>query len=190
MSECIVVFTCKTVDDTLKVGGCGWWKVDVSRVRKTEMVLFTRNAFDPRQPSQAEMHKRPFLIGRIADVRQDTDGRSLLQLSEFADVTGDFRWPGYRNPVAYMQSEDVLAQVEIGDWHVMPSVSFEQAQRVRRAWDEAMRKDCVDDVSMGISTDVSANSASFAEIIAIHRNSLAAQLGLSAEQIRISIDAI
>ena len=190
MSECSVVFTCKTIDDTLKVGGCGWWKVDVSRVRKTEMVLFTRNAFDPRQPSQAEMHKRPFLIGRIADVRQDTDGRSLLQLSEFADVTGDFRWPGYRNPVAYMQSEDVLAQVEIGDWHVMPSVSFEQAQRVRRAWDEAMRKDCVDDVSMGISTDVSANSASFAEIIAIHRNSLAAQLGLSAEQIRISIDAI
>lgn len=181
MSEIVVIFTCKTRKDIMEVGGAGWWKIDPTRVTTAGRVLLVHNANDPRQRGDQDRHGQAFLSGTVRHVRQDEDGRWLIQFEEYAEVEGSFRWPGYRNPVAYMDADEVLGSVEAGEWQRMPEVGFPDAQAARRAWDAARggRK----------APSAASGSRSFGAVIEEHRQHLAEELGVDPQKVRIVIEA-
>jgi hypothetical protein len=187
MAEIVVIFTCKTPSDVRKVGGSGWWKVDPVRVKAAGRVLLVHNAHDPRQRGNPERHGQPFLHATVRDVRQDEDGRWLIQFGEQAEVGGAFRWPGYRNPVAYMDEHNVLGALEIAAWEETPEVAFVEAQEARRAWDKAHGKR--PDGSPRPTRLKPGSPHSLSAVIEAHRSQLAQELGIEPGKVRIVIEA-
>lgn len=187
MSEIVSIFTCKTPEDIMEVGGSGWWKVDPDRVLSAGRVLLAHNANDPRQRGDQTRHGEAFLTGEVREVLRDEDGRCLISFERYAFVDGTFRWPGYRNPVAYMQEHEVLDQVSIGEWRPMEKVSFEAAQASRRAWDAKHgRRSAAGQLERIHPRPVS--SLSFGEIISAHRDRLAEELGIEPARVRIVVE--
>ena len=186
MAEIVVIFTCKTLDDIREVGGSGWWKVDPARVQAAGRVLLVHNAHDPRQRGNPERHGQPFLHATVRDVRQDEDGRWLIRFGEQAEAGGAFRWPGYRNPVAYIDEDEVLGALEIGAWEETPEVAFAEAQAARQAWDEAHARA---DSSSRRAGPKSGPPRSFGAAIEAHRSQLAQELGVEPGKVRIVIEA-
>jgi hypothetical protein len=189
MTEIVVIFTCKTPEDLMEVGGSGWWKINAARVRAAGRVLLVHNANDPRQPGDPKRHGQAFLYATVRGVRQDDkDGRWLIQFSKCAKTGGAFRWPGYRNPVAYMDEGEVLGALDIGEWQEMPEIAFTQAQAARRAWDQAHGGG--EELSRPEPSGVlSISPRSFGAAIEAHRSQLAEELGIDPTKIRIVLEA-
>ncbi|UWQ20115.1 hypothetical protein [Jannaschia sp. W003] len=188
MSEVVIIFTCKSLKDILAIGGTGWWRVDAARVRHAGRVVVVHNAHDGRKPGDPEKHGHPFLYATVRQVRQDDDGRWLIQFDKYAETGGEFRWPGFRNPVVYMDGDELLPQLEIGDWQEMPEIAFEEAQRTREQWDEEHGHKG----TPGMPKEAGAlpkTGSSFGEVIARHRGRLAEDLGVDPEKVRIVIEA-
>ena len=187
MGEIVVIFTCKTPDDIGEVGGSGWWKVDPARVQAAGRVLLVHNAHDPRQRGNPERHGKPFLHATVRDVLQAEDGRWLIRFGEQAEAGGAFRWPGYRNPVAYMDEDEVLDALD--DWRMGGDARgrFAEAQAARRAWDEAHGKRA--DSNSRRAGPKSGPPRSFGAAIEAHRSQLAGELGVEPGKVRIVIEA-
>lgn len=96
----IVVFTKKSVDHILSVGGSDWWVLNDERAEKYPYIVCCRSGLDltDGDPPQGSA----FLVGRISGVISGKDGkRKRIQISEYATVAIPGAWKGWRNPVRY-----------------------------------------------------------------------------------------
>lgn len=118
---------------------------------------------------------------------QDEDGRWLIRFGEQAEAGGGFRWPGYRNPVAYSDEDEVLGALDVGGWEETPEVDFADAQAARRAWDDVHGKRPMS--SSRRAGPESGPSRSFGAAIEAHRNQLAQELGVEPGKVRIVIES-
>jgi len=200
VTDIVVIFTCKTEEDLVKIGGTGWWKLNRDRARAAGQVLVVHNAYDDRNPGNPKIHGHPLFYATVRDIQQDDDGRCLIQFHKFAKACGKFRWPGFRNPVAYIDANEVLSQLEIEPLQDMPIVPFEEAQAARKQWDEkygggkAAETSSPQDDDMRLSVDrgvidATVASRSFGAVIEWHRVEMAKELGLQPKQVKISIEA-
>ena len=186
MPTAIVIFTSKMLTDVIELGGTGWWKVDPVKARSATHVVLTHNAFDKRRPGDPGRHRDAFLVATLRGVFQDEDGRWLLQFEEYAETDAGLKWPGYRNPVNYADTEESLGQLEIREWQLMPTVSFEEAQSIRRRDDASVER--MRARQTGGIRPRGKKGLSFGEIIELHRESLATDLGVDPASVRISIE--
>jgi len=101
----IAVFTGKSFDHILEVGGSQSWVLDRSNAKHYEYLVCCRSGID--WVEGPEPHGSAFLVGRICDVVPSTEmeGRWLVKISEFAKVNIAKAWKGWRNPVRYTDFE-------------------------------------------------------------------------------------
>ncbi|WP_170509645.1 hypothetical protein [Ruegeria arenilitoris] len=183
MPTAMVIFTSKKPEDVAKLGGTGWWKVDPVKARGATHVVLTHNAFDKRRPGDPEHHGESFMVATIKDVLQDEDGRWLIQFDQYAMTSAGLKWPGYRNPVNYTDTEIVLDQLEIGDWQKLQEVSFKDAQAIRRRDDaSATRMQARQAATSGTGEQT------FGEIIELYRERIAVDLGVEPTAVKITIE--
>lgn len=105
----LVVFTAKTVEQTLEKGGTQSWVLNPGSMSGVRYVVCTRNsdhAHDEECGVRPEPHNSAFMVGivsglRKVDRRNDRD-RYLVEFSGYALVdVRDFRAGLSRNPVTY-----------------------------------------------------------------------------------------
>lgn len=181
MSHTVGILTCKSLEDIIEAGGSGWWKIDPAKVKAAGKVLIMHNAHDKRAPGDPSLHGKPLILATVADVHRDEDGRYLIQFSEFAEVTSEgFSWPGYRNPVTYLNDDEVMRHLQVGEWQEMPSVPFAQAQNVRQAWDAQHQPSAKQSMPA---------QRSFGQILEHHRAQIASELGVDFDAVRITVEA-
>lgn len=125
MSDVIAVLTYKSVVTILDAGGTQSWALDRGRAARCDYVVICRNA-NTRAAEGPEPHGTAFLVGKVKDVvpSTDTQGRWLIQISEYAVVNVPDQWSG-RNPVAYWKDGDYP---DI-DFKALPFVPLRQAPR-------------------------------------------------------------
>lgn len=183
MSSTLIVFTSKQEQEVIEIGGSGWWKLNAAKANEASHVLLVHNAKDKRRLGDNDRHGKAFMLATIRELKQDeADGRWLIQLDEFADVEGSYAWPGFRNPVNYADSDEILGQLTVGDWQKMPEVDFEHSKEIRRTDDASVAR-----LASRIGAPEREAAMSFAEIIALHRNEIAAQLGVEPAQVQITV---
>ena len=106
MRDVISVLTFKSVETILAAGGTQSWALDRNRAARCDYVVICRNA-KTRDPEGPEEHGPAFMVGKVKDVvpSTETEGRWLIQISEYALVDWPDEWEG-RNPVAYWKDDD------------------------------------------------------------------------------------
>jgi len=189
MSTILLIFTSKQRDDIIELGGTGWWKVDPVKARKATHVVLAHNAHDRRRSGDPDRHGQSFMIATIRDVVQDEDGRWLVLFDEFAKTDAGIEWPGYRNPVTYLDSDEFLGQLTIGDWDKMAPVDLKDAKAARRRDDGPVSRTEVRTLTSGSNDQASNGTKTFGQIIDHHRALLASDLGVHLDAVRISIEA-
>jgi hypothetical protein len=129
--EATVVFTAKSVERILAEGGTSSWRLDRNHARKCDYAVCTRNA-NADWVEGPESHHSAFLIGKVKDVVPvpDSDGRYLIQFSEFARVNIPNTWKGDRNPVKYATLEELGIDPSKLKWEAMPEVSDKTEERL------------------------------------------------------------
>lgn len=188
MPSALLIFTSKQHDDIVELGGTGWWKVNPAKARKTSYVVLVHNAHDRWRSGDPDRHGQSFMIATIRDIAQDEDGRWLIQFNEYAETDAGVEWPGYRNPVTYIDSDETLTQLTVGEWKTMRPVPLDTAKDLRRRDDASVSR-------MRARAEVSApknpapvDTMTFGQIIDHHRSLLANHLGIDPKKIRISIE--
>ena len=99
--QAIAVFTGKSVESIKSVGGSESWVLDRNNALHREFLVCCRSGVSWVEGTEEQ--GSAFLVGRISDIvpSNETPGRWLIRLSEFALVTLPDVWKGWRNPVSY-----------------------------------------------------------------------------------------
>lgn len=127
--EVIMVFTAKSLETCLKVGGTQSWVVDRAHARRCKYAVLCRNAFtdwgDGREP-----HGTAFMIGRVSDVVTSTEkeGRWLVKFDEYARLDLPDFWKGMRNPVRYTTLEELSLSLDNVRFEAMPEIVAEEPE--------------------------------------------------------------
>ncbi len=117
----IAVYTYKTADSLVAVGGSGKWKLDVPKARKAKYLVCVRNRNPkpedhgpvPTEMIGTEEHQSAFLVAKITGIEQsDEESRSIVLFDRYALVSIPYVWKGWRYPVRYLDSLDDLGIFE------------------------------------------------------------------------------
>ena len=121
--EVLAVFTSKSVDECLKVGGTQSWKLDRGHAKRCRYAILCRNAYSDFGDGK-EPHGTAFMIGQIADVvpTGENDGRWSVTFDQYARIDLPNVWKGWRNPVRYTTFEELGVSLEGIQFQPMPSV--------------------------------------------------------------------
>ena len=141
----LVVFTAKTVEQMLEIGGSQSWVINPQSMSHVEYVVCTRNSdhrWDDECGPRPEAHNSAFMVGKVSGLkivdRHNNRDRYLIQFSEYALVdVPEFRSGSTRNPVTYSdtgQCKGVLGlDIEGLDFQPMPTPSANPASEVKSA---------------------------------------------------------
>ena len=121
--EVLVVFTAKSVEAILGVGGTQSWKLDRGHATRCRYVVLCRNAYTDWGDGK-ELHGTAFMIGRIADVvpTVENDDRWLVAFDQYARGDVPNIWKGWRNPVRYTTLEELGVSLEGIQFQPMPPI--------------------------------------------------------------------
>jgi hypothetical protein len=99
--EVIALFTTKSAQAWLDIGGTESWMLNPERARRCRYVVLCRNPEADR--GGKEVRRTPFMIGRISSVVPSAErrGRWTPIFDEYAVIDKPADWKGWRNPVRY-----------------------------------------------------------------------------------------
>jgi hypothetical protein len=122
MSENVLaVLTAKSVERILKEGGSQSWAFDRNNARRCKYAVCMRNAHADWTEGD-EAHGSAFIVGRVKDITPSTEseGRWLIEFSEYALVDASGAWGGWRNPVKYTTDQELGLDVTELTFKPMP----------------------------------------------------------------------
>jgi hypothetical protein len=122
MSERVVaVLTAKSIDHILEDGGTQSWALTRNNARQCQFAVCVRNAHADWTEGD-EAHGTAFLVGRIKDVipSTETEGRWMIQFSDYCIVNAADAWGGWRNPVKYAQDAELGLDISKLKFEPMP----------------------------------------------------------------------
>ena len=135
--ESIHVFTHRSVEFLIKLGGSTSWVLDPIRAQNCEYIVCSRNNNSGLAESDGIDHKSAFLIGRVSNVVPSLniprdDNRFMIEFSEYALITIDNFWQGRRNPIVYLDTWNLITD-DILDfsslkWQKVPERDIEYVQ--------------------------------------------------------------
>ena len=107
------VFTFKSIETMLEVGGTQSWALDRNRAKGCKYVVMCRNAHHP-DVEGPEAHHSAFMVGKITDVVPATEdpGRWLVLFDEYSVINVGDQWEG-RNPVRFYTTDQYLSLIHI-----------------------------------------------------------------------------
>lgn len=119
------VFTYKSIETMLEVGGTQSWALDRNRAKGCKYVVMCRNAYHP-DVEGPEAHHSAFMVGKIADVVPATEepGRWLVLFDEYSVINVGDQWEG-RNPVRFYTTDQYEGDIDFDTlkWVPMPERS-------------------------------------------------------------------
>lgn len=108
--KAIAIFTFKSREHILAIGGTNSWALNRAHARTFPWVVCCRNANNPAAEG-TEPHGSAFIVGRVKDIipspEPGWEHRWLIQMDEYAEVAIPQVWQGWRNPVRYTTLEDL-----------------------------------------------------------------------------------
>lgn len=109
MSDTVMVFTSWSLDKVFEVGGSGNWSADASRVASCQYVVLVKSdTYSGEFPANDIPVRSAFLIGKITGTKESGEvKRLIIQFSEYAEIDLPGAWTGNRNPVTYLDIEDL-----------------------------------------------------------------------------------
>jgi len=130
MSEIIVVFTAKSIEEIVHYSGTSAWTVNPQRATKAKYAVVTRNLhnpidWNPEFGRGKEPHGSAFLVGKLKGAVEDTgltDSRGRpryhLPFSEYAVLEPPILdvWNGQRMPFHYASEKDIPLDFESLNW--------------------------------------------------------------------------
>ena len=149
----LVVFTAKTIQQMLKLGGSQSWVINPQSMRNVRYVVCTRNSdhrWDDECGPRPESHNSAFMVGKVSGLRkvdrQNDRDRYLIQFSEYALVNvPNFRSGSTRNPVTYsdvLQCKDQLGlDIEALDFMPMPQAAIGEVGHAKKGLSIAEAKE-------------------------------------------------
>ena len=123
-AEMLIVFTAKSVEWCLEVGGTQSWALDPKRARHCDYAVLCQNRTtewgDGKEP-----HRTAFMIGHIVDVvpSTETDGRWLVKFDKYARINIPDYWEGLHNPVRYRKLDELPLSISDLTFEPMPEIS-------------------------------------------------------------------
>lgn len=121
--DVMVIFTAKSVETCLEVGGSQSWVLNRAHAKSYKYAILCRNAHTDWGDGK-ETHGTAFMIGRISDVVPSTEieGRWLVKFDEYARLDIPNFWQGWRNPVRYTTLEELSFSLSDVSFEPMPEV--------------------------------------------------------------------
>lgn len=128
--EVMVIFTAKSVEVCLEVGGSQSWVLKPARARLCKYAVLCRNAHHEFLRGGKEPHGTAFMIGRVSDVvpSTETDERWLVKFDEYAVLDIPDFWKGWRNPVRYTTLKELALSLDDVRFEPMPEIAEKPAQ--------------------------------------------------------------
>ncbi len=131
-TEVMVIFTAKSVESCLEVGGSQSWVLDRVHARRCKYAILCRNAHtdwgDGKEP-----HGTAFMVGHVSDVVPSTDpnrpDRWLIKFDEYARIDIPNFWQGWRNPIRYTTFEELSFSLEDKVFEPVPEATDEPRRR-------------------------------------------------------------
>ena len=114
-NNCVVVLTARGKSRILKEGGSQAWRLNAHHAGKCSYVVCVQNRNKSWGQPEAK-HHTAFLVGKISSIslsqEADSEGRWIINISEYADISIPNVWDGNRNPVAYRTLEELNIDLE------------------------------------------------------------------------------
>lgn len=114
-NQCVVVLTARGKSRILREGGSQAWRLNAHHAGKCSYVVCVQNRNKSWGQPEAK-HHTAFLIGKISSISQSQEegsqGRWIINISEYADISIPNVWDGNRNPVAYRTLEELNIDLE------------------------------------------------------------------------------
>jgi len=164
-NKAIAVFTAKSVETCLEVGGTQSWALNPASVKDCGYAVLCRNLHtswgDGREP-----HRTAFMIGHISGVvpSRETAGRWLITFDEYAVIDKPGVWEKWRNPIHYTTLKALGITLEKIQFQPMPEITKKSRPE-------------------SVSNEISAKKMD----ISTAKRALASYYGLSPEAIEITI---
>ncbi|MFA3137585.1 hypothetical protein KWE28_18210, partial [Acinetobacter pittii] len=109
-NKCVVVLTARGKSRILREGGSQAWRLNAHHAGKCSYVVCVQNRNKSWGHPEAK-HHTAFLVGKISSISRsqeaDCEGRWIINISEYADISIPNMWDGNRNPVAYSTLEEL-----------------------------------------------------------------------------------
>ncbi len=101
MNTAIQTFTANDLETILARGGDFDWALNQDRAKSCRFLVCTS--------STGANHGTSFIIGKISHIEPspDREKRYVIRIFEFALIDLQDQWPGNRNPVRYVNLEDL-----------------------------------------------------------------------------------
>ncbi len=138
MSNTIMVFTSRPLEKVFEDGGSGNWSANASKVAGCQYVVLVKSdTFSSEFPANDIPLGSAFLIGKVTGTKESGEvKRLIIQFSEYAEINLPGAWTGNRNPVAYLDIEDLekryqdfsLAELT---WHPFPTEKVKEIDMVK-----------------------------------------------------------
>ena len=114
-NQCVVILTARGKSRILREGGSQAWRLNAHHAGKCSYVVCVQNRNKSWGQPEAK-HHTAFLIGKISSISQSQEegsqGRWIINISEYADISIPNVWDGNRNPVAYRTLEELNIDLE------------------------------------------------------------------------------
>lgn len=187
---CVTVYTCRGKDRILSEGGSQSWRIDMSRASKRKYLVCVQNRNETWGQATAP-HQTGFLIAKISGIAKSEEkgvtDRSIIKISEFAEINVPDAWDGNRNPVAYKHLRDFgihsLEDLDNLSWTRLGSrITFENIESIEMPGDDYKAAELSE-------TPIENSPASVTGELTIDeaKRGLAKKFGVSTEQIEITI---
>lgn len=114
-NNCVVVLTARGKSRILREGGSQAWRLNAHHAGKCDYVVCVQNRNKSWGQPEAS-HHTAFLVGKISSISQSqeegSEGRWIINISEYADISIPNMWHGNRNPVSYKSLEKLNIDLE------------------------------------------------------------------------------
>jgi hypothetical protein len=138
MSDTVMVYTSKPLHVNFEDGGSGNWTASEGNVKSCKYVVLVKSDTysDNFSPNDIPIGTA-FLIGKISGVkRSEIATRLVIQFSEYAEINLPDAWTGNRNPVAYLNIQDLEQKYEsfsLSDltWQPFPSEKVKEVDNIK-----------------------------------------------------------
>lgn len=187
---CVTVYTCRGKDRILSEGGSQSWRIDMSRASKRKYLVCVQNRNETWGQATAQ-HQTGFLIAKISEIAKSEEkgvtDRSIIKISEFAEINVPDAWNGNRNPVAYKHLRDFgihsLDDLDNLNWTTLGSrITYESVDSIEMPGDDYKAAELFE-------TSIENPLGPFTGELTIDeaKRGLAKKFGVSTEQIEITI---
>ncbi|MGA9724135.1 MAG: hypothetical protein WBQ86_16870, partial [Candidatus Binatus sp.] len=124
-NDVVALFTTKSVQACLDVGGTQSWALNPDNAKKCRYAVLCRNP--AADWGGKELRRAAFMIGRISPVVPSTEkvGRWMLTFDEYAIIEKADVWKDWRNPVRYTTLAELGISLAEIKFRPMPKKTME-----------------------------------------------------------------